>query len=89
MAQHHHKTNFRGYIEPNYKFCDKVDATRTRAVFQEFLDQCLATLPDDGTPKNGYAYNAHMGAFVRALDNAKDEFVKAQQAFFAEKNMPE
>ena len=75
-----HKRNFRRFIEPNYERVN-VNPGEVRDQFQAFLDTCLDAIPNDGSPADGYMYNAHMGSFVRHLDIAKDEYVKARMAF--------
>ena len=83
MAQH--KRNFLQFIEPEYEYAKEVNPAAFRVKFQKFMNECLEEIPDDGSPKNGYAYNAHMGNFARLLDSAKDELVKAVLAFHATK----
>ena len=80
-----HKRNFTDFIEPKYERVESVSPGAERDRFQKFLDECLASVPDDGTPADGYMYNAHMGSFVRHLDIAKDEYVKARLAFHAKR----
>ena len=80
-----HKTNFSQYIEPNYGYVKEVNPGQTREKFQAFLDELLALIPDEGAPADGYMYNAHMGSFVRHLDEAKNDFVCAQLAFYAKR----
>ena len=81
-----HKRLYADFVEPNYKRTEAVDVDAERAEFQGFLTACLARIPNEPeAAKNGYAYNAHMGAFVRTLDVAKDHFVKALLAYHAEK----
>jgi hypothetical protein len=76
--------NYRDYIDPSYERTGKYKVETNRANFNAFLNQLLElAFPDAATekPKNAYNFNAHMGAFVRALDTAKDEFFKASLAY--------
>ncbi len=82
-----HKQNFISFIEPNYARVGHVNPGEHRDHFQAFLDTCLAIIPNDSAgPADPYMYNAHMGSFVRHLDEAKDAFVKAHLAFYTSRN---
>ncbi len=81
-----HKTNFQDFIEPNYKFDDRVNPGADRKQFQTFANALLETIPDEGSPAELYLYNAHLGSCFRKLDEAKDSFVKAKLAFYCKKN---
>lgn len=81
-----HKRNFVKYIASQRAESDHVDREREAGVFQALIDNCLAQLADDATPADGYAYNAHMGAMVRALDTAKEEWIKALHAFHVDRD---
>lgn len=76
-----HKRNFLKYIDPGYETVEKVKVATWRAEFQKFMDTCMAEIPNEGEPKDAYAYNSHLGQFTRSLDNAKDEFIKALLAY--------
>lgn len=76
-----HKRNFEQYIECNYKPNAATDEKAITKHFQSFLASCLEMIPNEGEPADGYMYNAHMGAFVRDLARAKEEFVQASYAF--------
>ena len=52
-------------------------------MFERFLRERLDRIPHDKEPADAYAYNSHMGAFLRALDQAKDEYLKAVHAYYA------
>ena len=78
-----HKRNFDHYIASKRAHDERVDEALDAKIFQDLLNQCLERLPDDGGPADGYAYNAHMGSMVRALDVAKNEWINAQRAFYA------
>jgi hypothetical protein len=60
----------------------KVDEVTIAGDFQRFCDACFAQLPDEGKPADPYLYSSHAGAFVRALDQAKDHWVKAKLSFY-------
>ena len=81
-----HKVNYQSFINPNYAKVNEVNGWEIAKEFQAFEDRCLEQIPDEGAPKSSYLYNSHMGAFARSLDEAKDHFVKAKLAFFAEVN---
>ena len=76
-----HKANFENYIDPNYGHVTEVDIEKITKEFQTFLSTSFTRVPDVGTPKSPYNYNAHMGQFVRFLDAAKDEYIKGVLAF--------
>lgn len=76
-----HKRNAWQYIEAGYGPSSVVKAPEIRAVFQEVLDKCLAKIPDEGEPADGFMYNAHLLDFIRELDKAKDAFCKTLLAF--------
>lgn len=79
-----HKTNYAGFVDPHY-LLTPVDPKAWRQKFQAFSDSCFDEIPDEGQPADAYMYNTHMGAFVRALDEAKDHFVKGFMAFCAKR----
>ncbi len=83
-----HKKQYENYIDPQYGQVTHVNVQEIRASFQKFADECMTRIPDTGAPQELYFYNSHMGAFLRALDHAKDEFVKAALAFHAKTNEP-
>ena len=73
-----HKRNFDNYIARGVGPTE-MQSSATKQ-FNQLAQDCLHALPDEA-PVDGYAYNAHMGEFVRALDYAKDEYTKACCAF--------
>jgi hypothetical protein len=77
------KTHYFNFIDPHYAMVKEVDPAAARRTFEAFNQTLLAEIPSEGAPQDGYMYNAHMGAYVRALDVAKDHFVKAKLAFYA------
>jgi hypothetical protein len=76
-----HKRNHYNFLDPDYQDSSKVNAAEERKVFNDFLNAMLDRIPNEGEPKSSYLYNSHMGNFVRLLDNAKDEYVKAKLAY--------
>lgn len=80
-----HKALYASFIDTAYGKVDQVNEAEAAKTFQSFLDARLAEIPDDGAPADGYKYNTHMGAFARALDEAKDHFVKGKTAFYAKR----
>ena len=80
-----HKRTYDNFIAPKYSEEDESKLVEIEEIyankFQAFMDQLIADIPDEGKPANGYLYNTHAGAFVRALDEAKDHYVKARKAF--------
>lgn len=81
-----HKANYIQFIDPDYERVAEVNGGEIAQQFQAFANELMARLPDAGTPADGYMYGAHMGAYVRSLDEAKDHFVKAMLAFYAKRN---
>ena len=83
-----HKANFIGYLRTQIEHLQRYEgklATEQIQVLEAF-DELLQTLvdeymPDEGEPADGYGYNAHMGACVRALDQAASEYYKARISF--------
>lgn len=80
-----HKQNFAGFVVPNYAAVAEVNSWEIGQRFQRFMDECMAQIPDEGAPADGYMYNTHMGQFARSLDEAKDHFVKGSLAFYAKR----
>jgi hypothetical protein len=78
-----HKANFTKFIDPDYAKVPEVSGWEIAKTFEIFNQQRLDEFPDDRTPKDPYMYNTHMGAYVRALDEAKDHFLKGRLAFYA------
>jgi hypothetical protein len=85
-----HKAQYAQFIAPGYRedVLVKVDEEATAGEFQRFSDACFAQLPDEGKPADPYLYSSHAGAFVRALDQAKDHWVKAKLSFYGERTLP-
>lgn len=83
-----HKRNYIGYIHPQRTPVadDVFDEALESVEFELFLQERLDNIPDDKEPADAYAYNSHMGAFLRALDQAKDEYSKAVRAYYAARN---
>ncbi len=84
-TQPQHKANYANFINPDYERVAAVDGYALAQQFQAFQDVCMAQIPDEGAPADSYMFNTHMGAFVRALDEAKDHFVKGKLAFYAKR----
>jgi len=80
-----HKALYANFINPEYAYVDQVNGYEIAERFQAFADACMATIPDEGEPADGYMYNTHMGKFLRDLDTAKDHFLKASLAFHAKR----
>lgn len=78
-----HKKNFVGFVNPDYARVEQVSGYAIAVKVEAFNAELLKLIPDEGAPADAYMYNAHMGAFARALDEAKDHFVKANLAFYA------
>jgi hypothetical protein len=85
MALAAHKKLYANFIDPNYKHVEQVSGWETAKTFEAFQQARLDEIPNEGAPADSYMYNTHMGNFVRTLDQAKDAFVKAKLAFFAER----
>ena len=85
MAAPNHKRNYLGYVHPQRAAvsADVFDPREESAMFERFLRERLDRIPNDKEPADAYAYNSHMGAFLRALDQAKDEYLKAVHAYYA------
>lgn len=77
-----HKINFGNFIDPDYGKVAQVNSWEIAKTFEAFNQQRLDEIPDEGVPSDGYMYNTHMGAYARALDEAKDHYVKAKLAFY-------
>jgi len=79
------------YIEPDYEVgTDYRDPREIRIAFNEFFeDMKTEDFGDENNramiPKNGYAFNAHLGQAARYLDAAKDEYAKAVLAAYCVK----
>src|SRR5687767_8674888 len=80
-----HKQNYVNFIDPNYAKVSQVSGSEIAKEFQALQDSCLAQIPDEGAPADGYKYNTHMGAFARSLDEAKDHYIKGKLAFYAKR----
>lgn len=81
-----HKRNYIGYIHPRRAappVAAAFDDDAVSAAFEQFLQARLADIPDGKDPADAYPYASHMGAFLRALDQAKDEYIKAVRAYYA------
>jgi hypothetical protein len=79
-----HKQQYQRFIDPDYTKVAAVNGWEIAKQFQHFHDECMAQIPDEpSVPKDAYMYNTHMGAFARALDEAKDHFLKGKLAYYA------
>jgi site-specific DNA-adenine methylase len=78
-----HKVNYSHFVDPDYARVTQVNSRETAKTFEAFNQERLAEIPDEGAPKDAYKYATHMGAYVRALDDAKENFIKAKLAFYA------
>jgi hypothetical protein len=77
-----HKRNFRNFIVDRRDPESVGDVRQADAArFRAFMNACLEDIPDEGEPSDGYAYNAHMGAFARALSEAMHHLTAARVAF--------
>jgi hypothetical protein len=50
--------------------------------FQQMADECRASIPSEGAPKDGYMFNVHMTQLHRDLQNAADSFMRASDAWY-------
>jgi hypothetical protein len=74
------------YIDPKYPAPEQFSVICVRGEFNKFCNKMIKDVTNSETdaPKNPYAFNTHFGQFKRALDNAKDEYIKALFAFHCE-----
>lgn len=85
--------NYRNYIEPNYKFGpgyrepaeigDEFNSFSNSIIDKDFGE----AIKTHANPKNSYNFSSHMGQAMRYIDAAKDEYIKAVFAFYAEKDV--
>jgi hypothetical protein len=83
---------YKGFINPDYRYNAAVSGYGFAVRFEVFHRSNLRTLEhlkESGklsAPINPFLFNTHMEAYVRALDEAKDHFLKACLAYSSERD---